>query len=175
MMMATALPAHAEKLFSKFYLDEVRVGIFDHDSTFISSSEEEGVALNLELRFMEPWDLGRTLELRPTLGATWSLADDTDAYYGGVTLTILPYDPFFIDIFFGVAFPDSDVKPSEREVKKYLGCDALFREGVEAGVTIGNGHRFSAMYSHMSHGEILCSGGPNPGMDHFGVRYGFSF
>jgi len=178
-------PASAEGI-----IDEIVVGVLQHDIDLIASEHEGGLAINAEVRFTAPeffkW-IGRP---RPTLGITYATDNPgTDTAYGGLTWNIGLWEGFYTDLFFGLSVHNgnddfdhfaavaSGAIADDSGIEKFLGCAVLFREAVEIGYRFGAAekHSVSAMVSHLSHGELLCGDDRNAGMDHWGVRYGYKF
>ena len=180
-----ASPASAEGI-----VDEVVVGVLQHDIDLIASEHEDGLAINAELRLTSPEFMSWIGAPRPTVGLTYATDNPgTDTAYGGLTWTIDIWEGFYTDLFFGMSLHNgndnfdhyaalsSGAIANDSGFEKYLGCSVLFREAVEIGYRFGdaNKHAVSAMVSHLSHGELLCNDTRNAGMDHWGVRYGYKF
>jgi lipid A 3-O-deacylase len=183
---ATTVPASA----ADGIIDEVVIGVLDHDVDLIASGHEDGFAINGEVRFTSPELLDIIWSPRPTLGVTYATDNPgTDTAYGGLTWTIDLWGGFYTDLFFGLSVhngnDDFDHKAAlsagtitnDSNFEKFVGCSVLFREAVEVGYRFGaqENHAISAMVSHLSHGQMLCSESRNAGMDHYGVRYGYKF
>ncbi len=145
------------------------------DIDFISSSFEDGQAINGEIQFNPPELFEIIYSPRPTLGGTVSTAGGTNTLYGGLNWHFMPYEPLFFDFFFGFSLHDGNSTGMNTADNKALGCDVLFREALELGVEMDEHYTLSVMVSHVSHGEILCPDGHNRGMDHLGVRLGYEF
>lgn len=187
----TAQPTKAEPIGG--LIEELRLGVFDHDTGMIASGKEPGYAFNMELRTVSPSFLSYIWSPKPTIGVVLPYrAHTTNHGYAGLTWTFHPMgDRFFVDFFFGLSYNDGnanfDYKPlkfqvppvivDERVQKKYVGSHVLFRESLEIGYRLGEKkqHAVSAYISHLSHGQILSKDGRNSGMDHVGVRYGYKF
>ncbi len=167
--------------FDASLLAAFRLGVLVQDINFIGTSFEDGQAINLEIQFAAPDFLNFVLSPRPTLGGTVSTAGGTNTLYGGLNWHFRPFgqfepfDPLFLDFFFGVSLHDGNSTDNNTADNKTLGCDVLFREALELGVEIADHYTLSVMVSHLSHGEILCSDTRNRGMDHLGVRLGYAF
>lgn len=185
LLFIVAHPVSAEGI-----VDEMVVGVLQHDIDLVASEHEGGLAINAELRFISPEFLGWLGQPRPTLGLTYATdSPGTDTAYGGLTWTFDFWKGFYTDLFFGMSLHNgnksfdhfsalsSGAIINDSSFEKYLGCSVLFREAVELGYRFGNTQKrsVSAMVSHLSHGELLCNDTRNAGMDHWGVRYGYQF
>ena len=85
-------PAHAQA--QNITYSEIKLGVWDHDVHFLGG-KEHGVDINPELILWSPvtddmiaeappW-LRWALQPRPTVGASFNTAGDTDQYYVGAT------------------------------------------------------------------------------------------
>lgn len=167
--------------FGASLLAALRLGVLVQDINFIGTSFEDGQAINPEIQFAAPDFLDFVLSPRPTLGGTVSTAGGTNTLYGGLNWHFRPFgqfepfEPLFLDFFFGLSLHDGNSTDDNTADNKTLGCDVLFRQALELGVEIADHYTLSVMVSHLSHGEILCPGSRNRGMDHLGVRLGYEF
>jgi lipid A 3-O-deacylase len=169
-------------------IDEVIIGVFEHDAELIAPNHEGGIGYNGEIRFFTPGFMKIIGEPRPTLGVTYATDQPgTDQVYGGLTWTIDLSSGFYTDIFFGlsknngnddrIGVHSNGTSTGQPSAEKHLGCSELFRESIELGYRLGDRKEqaVSIMVSHSSTGEILCNDRHNPGMDHWGLRYGYKF
>jgi lipid A 3-O-deacylase len=169
------------------WVDELKLGVLDHDVGFFGPSVENGVDVNAEVRFHDidwftskdnaVW-LNDLLSPRPDVGASINTSGNTDFYYAGLVWTFdfakdvfQEQDGFYTDLGFGGAIQDGDLNnapPGE----KALGSRALFHLSAELGYRFNQQISVSAYFEHFSNGDLAS---PNPGMNNAGVRLGYRF
>jgi hypothetical protein len=151
----------------------IRIGVLAHDVDHLwsRSRAEGGVDMNAELVFNQPgFSLlgGRVL---PNIGASLNSRKDTSKIYGGLLWEFLIGSAFFANSGMGICVHDGDLD-STNENRKQLGSRLLFRIPFEIGVALGEHHRLSLMFDHVSNAYLAS---PNEGLDTLGIRYGFQF
>jgi len=72
----------------------------------------------------------------------------------------------------GLTLHSGNLKCSHGCHDKELGSALLFREALEAGYQINRHHSLSLIFFHISNARVYSE---NDGMNHLGVRYGYSF
>jgi len=121
--LAAALALAAPAAFAgSGWVDEVKLGVLDHDVAFFGHKVESGVDVNAEVRFHDidwfksknnaAW-LNDLLAPRPDIGASINTSGNTDFYYAGLVWTFdiakdvfQQQDGFFTDLGFGGAIQD---------------------------------------------------------------------
>jgi lipid A 3-O-deacylase len=152
-------------------LSEVRFGVLKHDFGPFSSSEEEGVDVNLEALFVSPGFLEFIGAPRPHLGLTANTSGDTSQAYFGLSWEFDIWKDLFAGFSFGGSYHDGETT-TDRSDKKELGCSLLFRESIEVGYRFGGHHAITAFLDHVSNANICDK---NEGLENLGIRYGYRF
>jgi lipid A 3-O-deacylase len=150
---------------------EMRVGVLAHDQGPFSSSEEDGIDINLEVLFKSPSWLEWAWSPRPHLGLNANTSGDTSQIYFGVTWEWSFWGNWFAGFSWGGSVHDGE-KQTNRTDKKELGCHLLFREAVEGGYRFGGKHAVSIYLDHISNANICDK---NEGLENWGLRYGYKF
>jgi len=165
-------PARAQQTSEKT-LYGLRIGVLAHDVDHLwsRSRAEGGVDMNAEVVFNQPSFSILTGRLLPNVGASINSQKDTSKLYGGFIWEFLIGPVFFVNSGIGLAVQDGDLD-SDDENKKQLGSRLLFRVPFEIGISLGERHRLSVMFDHISNAYLAS---PNEGLDTIGVRYGFQF
>jgi lipid A 3-O-deacylase len=160
------------------YIDELKLGVLDHDVGVFGSTRESGVDLNAELRFVSPSFLSPIFAPRPHLGVSVNTAGDTSQLYFGLTWSFTLFreilgagDGIFIDASLGGSVHNGELNDSRSDMKA-LGSRVLFRESVELGYRFLERHSVSVMLDHVSNANLADH---NEGLDTVGVRYGLKF
>lgn len=166
-----AAPAHAASV-----VDELRVGVFDHDAGIFGSDKEKGVDLGLELLFASPHFLAAVGAPRPHLGVHASLSGETSQLYFGLTWSFMLWradgaDGLFLDASFGGSAHNGKLDTTDPG-RKSLGSPVLFRESLELGYRFAEVHSLSVMLDHISNADLADR---NEGLDTLGIRYGLKF
>lgn len=154
-------------------VDEVRIGVLNHEMTlFRDSSDEDGADVNLEVLFDSPAWLEWIGAPRPHLGATIATHDDATSFiYTGLNWDWdLWSSDFFVEGALGVALHDGETGRST--VSNELGCTWNFHESASIGYKLTENHRLMVTAEHISNAS-LCS--ENEGLTNLGVRYGYKF
>ena len=154
------------------YLYAIRGGILAHDVNIFAHQEEEGVDFNLELLFATPDWLEWLWAPHPHLGVALHSQGDTHQIYSGLTWEKLFCNNIFLSLGLGLTLHSGTTECSDCHNEKELGSALLFREALEVGYQIDQHHSLSILFFHISNVE-LCS--ENDGMNHLGLRYGYSF
>jgi hypothetical protein len=178
-------PAHAQA--QNITYSEIKLGVWDHDVHFLGG-KEHGVDINPELILWSPvtddmiaeappW-LRWALQPRPTVGAAFNTAGDTDQYYVGATWSwflmqniINPGDGIVLGYFFGPGFNDGLIQSNTSD-RKALGSNILFREALDLGYQINASWEISAYIDHISNGGLAKE---NQSINDVGLRLGFRF
>jgi lipid A 3-O-deacylase len=150
----------------------IRSGVFIHDIDILGSSKENGFDLNVELLFQSPEWLECIWAPHPHIGVAIHSQGETNQIYSGLTWEKLFKNNYFMNIGLGLSLHDGNQVCSDDCHEKELGCALLFREAIEAGYQISEHHTLSIIFFHISNAR-LCR--ENDGMNHLGVRYGYSF
>lgn len=172
-VLAAALAVAGSPAAAGSLLDEVRLGVLDHNAE--PSGNEDGIDANFEVLF-------RRLETRterssvvdylasprPHLGATLNLDGDTNVVYGGLTWDVPLGDLVALEASFGAAVHDGPL--DDAGIASY-GCVVNFRESLGLGFELGGGWRVQALVDHMSNAD-LCR--RNRGLTNAGLRLGSS-
>jgi hypothetical protein len=166
---------------------ELKLGIWDHDARFLGG-KEHGADINPELIWQSPitddmianapgW-LYWTLQPRPTIGAAFNTAGNTDQFYVGATWSWMlvhnifgPEDGIVLGYFFGPGFNDGEIR-STSNARKSLGSHVLFREAFDLGYQINPTWEVSAYIDHISNGGLAKE---NQSINDIGLRLGYRF
>lgn len=166
---------------------EVKLGVWDHDTTLLGG-REKGADINPELIWQSPitadmiaaapgW-LYWTLQPRPTIGAAFNTAGDTNQYYVGATWSwmlasniVNPGDGIVLGYFFGPGFNDGQLHNGNSQ-RKALGSHVLFREALDLGYQINPTWEVSAYIDHISNGGLAKE---NQSINDIGLRLGYRF
>jgi lipid A 3-O-deacylase len=160
------------------FIDELKLGVLDHDVGFLTHHVESGQDVNLEVLFTSPWFLSILGSPRPHLGADINDDGNTSDGYFGLTWGIKPLqwlyggdDRLFLNGSLGGAYQDGyiDHAPPGR---KRLGSPVLFRESAELGYQLTPVISVSALLDHISNANL---GRHNAGITSAGARLGFKF
>jgi lipid A 3-O-deacylase len=161
---------------------ELRLGAFE----VLAGPERHTFDINPELVaprlpfFQDQW--WGVFVPRPHLGALVNLEGKTSAVYaGGLWSFPLPFRTFF-ELFVDGAVHDG-YKQFPPPGRTGLGCPALFHVGGSLGYAITEHWTAMVSYDHLSDGHgifgISCAGNvgstPNPGLNDWGARIGYSF
>jgi hypothetical protein len=166
---------------------ELKFGVWAHDPKFLEG-REKGVDINPEVIFASPvtddmlanappW-LIWALQPRPTIGAAFNTAGDTDQFYGGATWSwmlvhniINPGDGINFSFFFGPGLNDGRLN-NGTATHKAVGSHILFREAFEVGYQINPTWEVSVYLDHISNGGLAKA---NQSINDLGARVGFRF
>lgn len=167
-MLALSAPVRAEDS----VVDEVRLGIYDHNSNLAATRHETSDPdVNAEILFNSPSWLQWMAKPRIHLGANINTGNGTSSAYSGLTWDYDFTDALFIEGSFGGAIHNGETD-RQTASKLDLGCRVLFHENVSLGLRIDDHSSVMLTMDHMSSAN-LCD--PNPGLTDVGIRYGYSF
>jgi lipid A 3-O-deacylase len=185
--LATLYPTLALAQAQNITYGELKFGVWAHDPKFLEG-RESGVDINPEVIFaspvtddmlanMPPWLLW-ALQPRPTIGAAFNTAGDTDQFYAGATWSwmllhnlINPGDGINFSFFFGPGGNDGIIHHGTA-TRKALGSHILFRESIELGYQINPTWEISVYLDHISNGGLAKE---NQSINDLGARIGFRF
>jgi lipid A 3-O-deacylase len=163
------------------FFNEVRLGLYDHDTGVVGSSKESGADFGLEivsrplitLSFASPMIVagvvvntaGQTNQLYLGLADQWEFAHSAFA----------PDDAFYLEGTIGADWHDGkiDVRGTPLEPKwKSHGSRVVIRTGVDLGYRIDSTWSVALSFNHISNGDLADA---NEGMNDLGVRVGMRF
>jgi hypothetical protein len=162
------------------WLDEARVGVFDHSAFDHNGANDEGSMpdgafeiLSKPLPFNptigSPWR--ELLNPRVNLGTTINFYGKTSVFYGGLVWRYPVVGPLFVEGQFGGALNNNPNKEQRNHLD--IGCPATFREAAGVGWNINDHFDVIVSVEHISHAE-LC-GHINDGLTNIGVKLGYKF
>ncbi|MEM1105263.1 MAG: acyloxyacyl hydrolase [Pseudomonadota bacterium] len=176
------LAALAAPVFANAQLEEVRVGVLQHNICVTdckNANKEDGPNLEAEAVFAGPDAFRYLMSPRPYAIASVNTAGNTS--YGGVGLVwtfdiarAWSFEPSLgyvihdgrLESPFAQGSPESEAFAEENV---FLGSRDLFRTGFALTRQIGDGVGVQFLFEHLSHGQIL-GNGRNQGLDNVGVR-----
>jgi lipid A 3-O-deacylase len=169
------------------WVDEVKLGVLDHDIAFFGDSIESGVDVNGEVRFHAiDWFASKDkaawvndlLSPRPDIGASVNTSGNTDFYYAGLAWTwdfasdvFQAKDGLYGDFGFGGAIQDGNLDNAPPGEKAF-GSRGLFHLSGELGYRFNPQISLSVYYEHFSNAGLAR---PNPGLNNVGMRLGYRF
>lgn len=169
--MAAVLLCAASVASAGNIVDELRIGLMDHDTALLGPSVEGGADINLEMLFKSPSWLKWAFAPRPNIGLSINTDQGTNVLHFGTAWQI----PFGADFFgegnLALAFNDGE-KNAGRSDRRQVGCAVGFYEGVSAGYKFLGHHQIMSTVEHVSNAGI-CP--PNSGITNVGIRYGYNF
>jgi lipid A 3-O-deacylase len=162
------------------WIDEVRLGVYQHDSGIIGNHKEEGADLALE-------GLSRPVTLlsligtpRFVFGGVWNTAGQTDQIYLGIDKQLdflhgafTSNDAFFVEGTIGGVWHSGkhDVEGTPLEARwKSHGGSFLFRPGLALGYRFNERWSIAASLNHISNAGLASS---NEGSNDLGVLLGW--
>lgn len=159
------------------WIDELRLGIYDHDSDFADNNKEDGAAINLQVLLprLELVDddgfIGWLLSPRPQLGGNVNTDGNTNIAYAGFAWEWMFLESLFVEGVLGMAGHDGKLDASGPD-RRSLGCRWAFHQQATLGIEIGGHHRLMTTIEHMSNADICDQ---NDGLTNLGIRYGYKF
>lgn len=155
-------------------VDEVRVGLYDHNSSlFATRHETSRPDINGEVLFKSPDWLSWAFAPRPAIGANINTGGGTSIAYAGLAWTFDVTPALFVEGSFGGAIHNGETSgPTNGRRRINYGCRFMFHENASLGYRLDDQSSLMLTIDHMSNAS-LCS--PNPGLTGIGVRYGFKF
>lgn len=170
-LMAAAFLCAASSANAENVLDELRIGLMDHDSALLGPSVEGGADINLEVLFASPAWLKWIWSPRPNIGLSLNTDHGTDVLHFGAAWQIPLGADFFGEGNLGLSFNDGEKNAGDFG-KRQVGCAVGFYESVSAGYKFLGHHQIMSTFEHASNAG-LCP--PNSGITNLGLRYGYSF
>ncbi|MCR6632079.1 MAG: acyloxyacyl hydrolase [Magnetospirillum sp.] len=152
-------------------VDEIRLGLFDHDLSFLGHAKEGGVDVNAELLFESPAVLNVLWSPRPHVGVSVNTQGDTSQLYGGLSWTVEPVQRLFLEISLGGSIHNGKLSYSGDD-RKELGSRVLFRESISLGYRIDAHNSISVTFDHESNANLASN---NEGLNNLGIRWGYRF
>lgn len=159
-------------------IDELKLGVLDHDVGFLDHHVESGADVNVEMLFTPPPILGLIGSPRPTIGADISANGKTSDGYFGLTWGIKLIQSLFgwgrgvfLNGGLGGAVHNGYID-SAPPGRKELGSPVLFHLSAELGVDLSPRTSVSIFVDHMSNADLATH---NAGMTNAGARLGFKF
>lgn len=159
-----SVPAQAE-------MSELRLGVLNHDISFLGHGKEGGVDINAEALFHSPDFLKPIWAPRPHVGVSVNSRGDTSQAYAGLTWTYEPIQKVFIEFSFGGSVHNGELNTWDAD-KKSLGSRVLFRESLSLGYRFDDHNSLSVAFDHESNANFASS---NEGLNNLGLRWGYRF
>ena len=154
-------------------VNEIRIGIMEHDVASRSTKHEDGQDFNSEFFFRSPsyrWVrfLGSP---RPSAGLSINSNENTSLLYAGLNWDVRFIERLFFTLGLGGAIHDGELQSTDPDEQR-LGSRALFRIGLAAGFNFSERMNISALFNHCSNGHTAY---PNNGMEQLGVQFGYTY
>jgi lipid A 3-O-deacylase len=172
---ALALPGLA-KADAYGFLDEARIGVFEHDASVFGHQKETGADIGVEFLFDSPRFLTLIGSPRPIIGGLANSAGQTDQAYTGLTWTwdfihnvLHQGDAFYVEGTLGGGWNDGKINVNGATPE---GENILFREDVDIGYRITSVYSVALSYNHISNADL---GERNEGINDIGLRFGIKF
>ena len=155
-------------------LHSLTLGLLAHDVDGLWSGhrEESGLDVELEAVFARAGFQAPGGRIRPNLGVTLNTSGDTSFAYAGFVWEFTSRRGLFLQLGAGAAWHDGETETRGDEDKKELGSRWLFRIPIELGFAVGEHHRVSVAFVHVSNAGLADE---NEGLDTLGLRYGYRF
>lgn len=176
-LLASLVPVASAQI-----LDEVRVGVADHNVCVINcdnADKESGVDLSAEIVFNSPDFLALLLGPRPYLLASANTDGNTSFAGFGLHWNVDVAPGWSLEPGLGYVvhdgalnfpFPQGDPRNDPVSARTvYFGSRDLFRTSVSINRDLGGPWGVQLMYEHLSHGQIIGEG-RNQGLDNIGIR-----
>ena len=178
---AEPAPVVAPAPYSFWPLQELRLGVFDHNpvhnesapvdvSVEVLSSTLSFPGYDMPAIATNPW-INWFFHPRLNLGGMINTGGKTSYAFGGFVWRIPIYGPIFFEGELGGAINDGVRHPTYNRVD--LGCTQTFRESGGFGVQFNPNWDVIFSVEHISHASFC--GKTNPGITDFGVRVGYKF
>jgi hypothetical protein len=161
---------------------EARFGVFAHG---VGGNERNTVALNGEIVSPRLFNAGNAWWApaipRIHAGGFVNVQGRTNSIYTGLLWTIPVYDRLFFEAFIGPSVHDGSLTPGINQAG--LGCRVLFNAGASIGYRFDSRWSVMGTFNHLSNGkEIFGTNcglnqlpGGNQGLNHYGLRVGYTF
>ena len=159
------------------WIDELRLGVYEHDSELADNNKEEGVAVSLQVLFPkvalvdDPGFIGWLLSPRPQIGGNVNISGDTNFAYAGFAWEWMFLESLFVEGVLSMAGHDGELSTADPD-RRSLGCRWAFHQQATLGIEIAGHHRLMTTIEHMSNAGV-CD--PNDGLTNLGIRYGYKF
>jgi len=172
-VLALALCAAVEPTRAAGIVQELKIGVLDHDVPDLWSgfrAEPNSADINVEAIFSPSVSfLGGTIS--PALGASISTIGATSDGYLDARWQMETGCGIFLGLGVGGAVHNGQLKLEDWD-RKALGSRVLFHIPLEIGYRFDEHNSLSAYFEHMSNAYTVS---PNEGLDRLGVRYGYRF
>lgn len=165
------------------FLDEVRVGVLEHDTSFGGGdNKEDGYDVGVELLTSPIGALSWVGSPRAVFGLQVNSEGYTNMAYAGILAqkTIVDglasdSDAIYIEGTVGIAYHDGAIdvraRPEDAEWKSH-GSYWLIRSGFGVGYRFNETYSLTATFSHISNANLAQ---PNQGSNDLGLRFGMRF
>lgn len=168
-----AAAAKNEKHQSGGFISEIKFGALAQDQGPFSSNKEDGVTAHVELRFVSPDILKYIGAPTPHIGADINTSGNTNSVWLGVVWEWEVWKKFFVGWSMGGAYHDGETDKNSAPLdRKELGCNPLFRLGINVGWRFDENHSIDLLMDHISNAKACDT---NEGLENVGVRYGYRF
>lgn len=172
-LAATAFIGVSAPASANDWIDELRVGAYDHDSNLAATRHETSRPdINGEVLFKSPDWLSWAFAPRPMIGTNVSTGGGTSIAYAGLAWTFDLTDALFIEGTFGGAIHNGHTSEHEDSDRRNYGCRAMFHESASVGYRFTDSVSLMLTIDHMSNASLCDS---NPGLTDAGARLGFKF
>jgi lipid A 3-O-deacylase len=168
MLIGVSLPAMADEP----WIDEVRLGVYDHDSNLAASRHEtSNPDINGQILLKSPDFLSWAGAPRPLIGTNINTGNGTSIAYLALAWDYNFTDALFVEGSFGGAIHNGETE-HETPSKLDLGCRVMFHETASIGWRFDEHNSLMLTADHMSNAS-LCHA--NPGLTDIGIQYGYKF
>jgi hypothetical protein len=160
-------------------LDEVRLGVYQHDTGLIGTQKELGIDTQLEVLTRPLIPLSIVGAPRIAIGGVVNSAGYTDQIFAGfdgqwnfVHNVFTGGDAFFVEGFLGGCWHDGKkdvIGTAQEQYWKSHGGHFLFRTGFDFGYRFSPRWALGVSFYHVSNANIVK---PNEGMNDIGLRLG---
>lgn len=162
------------------WIDEVRGGIASQSCCGPAQDKEQGIAFNGEVLFKPVVSTREFGVLRPALGGYVATDSDATSYaYAGLDWQYDLPKSFFLGAGAALAVHNGEVDTfdpvidaSRRTNTQFFGCRAQVKISADLGMRLSERLSVMLSWAHMSNAN-LCT--DNEGLDHLGVRLGWTF
>ena len=173
LFLSHPLAARCETTSRNALINEVRVGIMQHDVATRANKHEGGQDFNGEFFFRSPaLKLMRLVgSPRPSVGLSINNNSNTSQLYTGLNWDVNFLERLFLSVGLGGSIHNGELQSADPD-RQRLGSRALFRAALAAGFNINANLNVSAMFDHVSNGRLAY---PNNGLEKFGIQFGFFY
>lgn len=171
--VAVALCMPEAAAFADGLIEELRLGVLDHDVPDLWSgfrAEPRSVAINVEA-LLSPSIAFLGGAIHPAIGASIDTEGATSNAYLDARWQYETPSGIFFGLGLGATIHDGQLELKDLD-EKALGSRVLFHIPVEIGYRLDAHNSLSAYFEHMSNANTA---DPNEGLDRIGVRYGYRF